>query len=263
MNPDHRRRLFWIALALVVVGCGAAARKGPVAENSGAGAVAIPGATAAGDAAPAPDSSSPRAAPSSSALAAPPARTNRGSGPEGCFTNEELATRQAQAKTDNAAAYAEALRRLGLQPVHLASHKLLDGTGQLQGRFPPAHVEERDIPQHGRARVIVMPPTGGCGDLSTAFQFARGDNRVWLLERHVQSRTIDVALCGCPGCTCPAPHYSGCGGARVAATTILGYELPAGTRFAGEREVAYIEDFVRVLKALPPQPVCTPVPPPP
>ena len=34
-------------------------------------------------------------------------------------------------------------------------------------------------------------------------------------------------------------------------------------RFAGEREVPYIEDFVRVLKALPPQPECRPPPPPP
>ncbi len=45
--------------------------------------------------------------------------------------------------------------------------------------------------------------------------------------------------------------------------TMLGDELPAGSVFAGERELAYIEDFAHVVRVAPPQPVCTLVPPPP
>ncbi len=255
------RRLSWLVLLLLAVGCGAAAQGGPEAAGPGSAPVAIPSAAAAPGASP---SASASPAPSASApLATPPTRPNHGSGPQGCFTRKELAARKAQEKTDNAATYVEALRRLGLQPVHLESYRLFDGTSEIRGPTKPAHVEERDIAPHRRARVIVMPPTGGCGDLSGAFQFARDGSRVWLVKRRVQSRTIDVSLCGCPGCKCGKPHYGGCGGARIAATTILGYELPAGTEFAGEREVPYVEDFVRVLHVLPPQPACKPVPPPP
>ena len=50
---------------------------------------------------------------------------------------------------------------------------------------------------------------------------------------------------------------------RMVADTILGYELPPGTDFGGEREVWYVEDWVSVSRALPPQPVCVAPPPPP
>lgn len=252
-----RNRRMLVALALVAVGCGAAARAGPRAEGPGAAAVpgAAPSASVPPSASAAPASSSP--------LASPPTRPDRGSGPNGCFTRDDLAARRTQAQTDNAATYVEALHRLGLEPVHLVSHRLVDRTGEIRGPVVPAHVEEREVAPHRRVRVIVMPPTGGCGDLSGAFDFARGGSRVWLVKRRVKSRMIDVALCGCPGCKCKYPPFHGCGGARIARTTILGYELPAGTVFAGEREVPYVEDFVDVVRALPPQPDCPPPPMPP
>lgn len=250
----------WLLIGLVVAaGCGATARGGSHPAHPAPAPASPPGPASA----PPPPASAPAASTSSAPLAAPPPRPDHGSGPGGCFTRDELAARQAQAKADNAATYAEALHRLGLAPAHLASHTLFSGTSEIRGPYKPAHVEERELSSHRRARVIVMPPTGGCGDLSKAFQFARGGDRIWLVKKHVKSRTIDVTLCGCPGCKCGKPSYGGCGGARIAATTILGYELPARTEFAGEREVPYIEDFVRVLRALPPQPVCKPVPPPP
>lgn len=242
-------------LALAACGCGGATRGRADAARPATAVVPVPSATAPAAGPPAP------AAPPS--LAAPPPRSDHGSGPEGCFTRDELAARQALAKSDNAATYVEALRRRGLQPVRFVAHRLVDGTGELRGPVVPAHVEEREVEPQRRARVIVMPPTGGCGDLSGAFEFARAGNSVWLVKRHVTTHQIDITVCGCPECTCGQPSYAGCGGARVAATTILGYELPAGSVFAGEREVLYVEDFVHVVRVLPPQPVCTPVPPPP
>lgn len=121
----HRYLLF--ALVLVAAGCGAAARGGQSATAPGV--VAVPGATASSVATPAVSAS---AAPVASApLAVPPTRPNRGSGPGGCFSRKELEARQDQAKTDNAATYVEALGRLGLQPVQLVSHRLVDGTSEI------------------------------------------------------------------------------------------------------------------------------------
>lgn len=257
MSACNRRML--LALALVAAGCGAAGRAGP--SGNAPQVVAVPSATpiatpsASASAAPAPTSSAP--------LAAPPPRTNHGSGPHGCFTRAELAARQKQEQTDNAAAYVEALRRLGLRPVQLASHTLFWNGSEILGPFKPAHVEEREVPPHRHVRLIVMPPVARCGSSAGGGDFARGGNRVWLVKRHVHSRTIDVTVCGCPGCKCEQPDFGGCGGARIAPTTILGYELPAGTEFAGERELPYVEDFVRVLHVLPPQPLCKRPPPPP
>ncbi len=245
-----RPRTLRVALALVVAGCGAGGQQTTGASTPATGTITIPSA--------APSASAPAASATAVSLAEPPPRTNHGSGPDGCFTREELAARQAQVKSDRRATYVEALRRDGLRPVHLTARRLRSGSTAIEfrGPVPPAHVEEREIAPHRRVKLIVTPPTGGCGDLSTAFEFARGGDRVWLVQRHVHSRKIEVALCGCPGCKCESPDEPGCGGVAMALTTILGYELPDGTHFAGTREVEYVEDFVDVTKVMQPQPAC-------
>lgn len=227
-----------LSIALVIAGCG------------GRATVTLPSASASASTS------------ADSRLPGPPERVNHGSGPNGCFTREELAARMQQAKADDESTYITALHRGGLEPIHLTVHTLVQGTQELPGPFREAHVEERELLDHRRARLVVLPPTAGCGDLSNAFEFARGGHRVWLVQRRVQTRRIDAVACGCPSCKCEPQTFSGgCGGARVAPTTILGYELPAGMEFAGKREVEYAQDWVTVSDALPPQPVCAPVQP--
>lgn len=250
------RSVFVSWIVVVAVACGGE-RHANVAEPA---LVTLPEAGASAQ----PSASAPAASTSASAaLAEPPPRSNRGSGPDGCFTREELAKREAEVKADREATYLEALRRLGLAPEKLAGHVLVHSGQELSGPPVAAHVEERDVAGK-RLRVVVMPPTGGCGDLLGAFEFARSGNRVFAVARRVKTRKIDVTACGCPTCKCEAPSYArGCGGMRMVADTILGYELPTGTDFGGEREVWYVEDWVSVSRALPPQPVCVAPPPPP
>jgi hypothetical protein len=195
-------------------------------------------------------------------LPEPPPRASQGSGPEGCFTRTDLAERTALATSDRQAVYAEALRRDGLTALLMPAYTLFTGV-EPGGPIPRAHQEERQLPGGRRARVVVMPPTGGCGNLAGAYEFAGDGKRVWQVLRRVRSRRVDVVLCGCPDCTCERATSGGCGGARIAATTVLGYELPDGVEFAGEREVPYVEDWVSVQRVLPPQPECAMQAPPP
>lgn len=199
---------------------------------------------------------------SASSIAEPPPRSNRGSGADGCFTRDDLAARNAQVQSDRETTRVEALRRLGLAPVKLAGYVLVHAGHELSGPPVAPHVEDRDAGGK-RVRVIVMPPIGGCGNLLGSFEFARAGDRVFLVTPRVTTRKVDVTACGCPTCTCEAPSYGGCGGRRIVADTILGYELPPGTDFGGEREVRWVEDWVSVARALPPQPVCVAPPPPP
>ncbi len=144
----------------------------------------------------------------------------------------------------------------------LSAHVLARAHGELRGPPPAPHVEERDV-DGKRLTVVVMPPTGGCGDVTGAYEFARAGDALYAVTRHVTNRRIDVVACGCPGCTCDPTPPPRCGGARIVADTILGYELPPGTHWVGEREVAYVEDWISVSRVLPPQPVCVAPPPPP
>ena len=242
-----------LSIVVGVVAC-AGGRNANVAEPA---LVTLPEAGATAQ----PSSSAP-AASASASIAEPPPRSNRGSGPDGCFAREELAKLEAEVKSDREVTYLEALRRLGLVPEKLAGSTLGHSGQELSGPPIAAHVEDRDVGGK-RLRVIVMPPTGGCGNLLGAFEFARAGNRVFVVARRVKSRKIDVTACGCPTCKCEVPSYAGCGGRRIVADTILGYELPPVPDFGGEREVWYVEDWVSVSRALPPQPVCVAPPPPP
>ncbi|MFO0618852.1 MAG: hypothetical protein U0414_40060 [Polyangiaceae bacterium] len=180
-----------------------------------------------------------------------------GSGPGGCFTREELAARQARAAADREAAFDGALRAAKLARVALPAHTLVRGHGPLSGPIPEPRVEDRTIEGGQTARVIVTPPTGGCGDLSKAFDFARAGDSVYLIERRVERfNKIDVTLCPCASCACATPSAPPCGGMAVALDTILGFELPPGATFAGTHEITYVEDAVSVGAALPPQPIC-------
>jgi hypothetical protein len=150
---------------------------------------------------------------------------------------------------------------VGLQAIALPMHVLVRGITE-EGPTRPAFVAERDVGGGRRARVIVTPPTGGCGyPPADTFQFASGNGRVFLIERGVRSDRISVTACGCPTCRCPTPTLTPCGGIRIRADTILGYELPPGMEFGGRREIAYATDWIAVDQVLPPQPVCKPPPP--
>lgn len=196
-------------------------------------------------------------------LPAPPPRATTGSGVEGCFTREELQARTEQSHADDQAVATEALHQQGLEAVSLKAHVLVRGHGEWTGPPPAPHVETREVEGKRRVWVVVMPPTGGCGDLSGAFEFARAGARIWQVQRSVTTRRVDVTLCGCPGCRCEPPSVPRCGGAAVVADTILGYELPGDADFAGVREVRLVQEWLSVSRVLPPQPECAPDPQPP
>ncbi len=168
----------------------------------------------------------------------PPIAPPQGTGPNGCLRDSEYAAYVRRVEARNDALFQAAVAKAGVTPVKLTAHTW-DQLGD--DSLPPNPVVQRNIAGRQVQLLLigrVLKPCGG--SVEDGFYFARKGSRIFRIERHVTTRRVEVPVC--PATTCP-PATLHCGGALQMLG--LGFELPPGTRYAGELTVQITADWVQ------------------
>lgn len=124
---------------------------------------------------------------------------------------------------------------------------------------PPA---QREVTRDGKRLLIAGSVGAMCGARPTgAFLLARKGDKIFIINKEVDSRRVDVQVCAPKTCnTTPPPDPGGCGTAPK--PTMVAFELPPKTSFGGEVTIKIVSEWAaEELVGTSPCPALPPPPP--
>jgi hypothetical protein len=119
--------------------------------------------------------------------------------------------------------------------------------------------DQREVTRDGKHLMIAGSVGAMCGARPTgAFLLARKGDKIFIVNKEVDSRRVDVQVCAPKTCTAPVDP-GGCGTAPK--PMMVAFELPAKTSFGGEVTIKVVSQWAA--EEIVGTAACPPTPPPP
>lgn len=151
-----------------------------------------------------------------------------------CITQAQFDAKVNQFAADEQARYVAALEKQKLAPVTLPMV-----TWDIDAIGPPP--KQREVTRKGKRLLIAGSVGTVCGALPTnAFLLAKKANKIYLVDKQLENRRVDVKVCAPKTCAAPVDK-GGCGTAPK--PTMVAYELPPNTTFGGEVTIKIISQW--------------------